>query len=153
MASVNCTTCSTAVYNSGLNYGLFRALCPKTCIGTLFLKAACPLAGSVMQLLTRMYGPGGAPAAADDLGRLVPRLWPFFRHTLTSVRKSCVHCLQTLLSADSGKNTKHGVLAIISARTCRYSEIKGYRLGRDMPPPAIVNVPALSSRGTGFHRA
>lgn len=58
-----------------------------------------------MQLLTHMYGEGGAPAAADDLGNLVPRLWPFFRHTLTSVRRSCVRCLQTLLSADPGKAT------------------------------------------------
>ena len=58
-----------------------------------------------MQLLTRMYGQGTGPALAKDLGQLVPRLWPFFRHTLTSVRRSCVHCLQTLLTVDPGTPT------------------------------------------------
>jgi hypothetical protein len=57
-----------------------------------------------MQLLTRMQSqknPGSA-AEAEDLAARVPRLWPFFRHTLTSVRRSCVQCLRALLSADAG---------------------------------------------------
>lgn len=70
-----------------------------------------------MQLLTRMYGESGAPVAADDLGSLVPRLWPFFRHTLTSVRRSCVLCLQTLLSADPGKHTCDSAFKQVLANT------------------------------------
>ena len=56
-----------------------------------------------MQLLTRMQSqdPGQA-GEAEDLAARVPRLWPFFRHTLTSVRRSCVQCLRALLSADAG---------------------------------------------------
>ena len=60
-------------------------------------------AGSVMQLLTRMQSSSETgPASGDGLAARVPRLWPFFRHTLTSVRRSCVQCLRALLSADTG---------------------------------------------------
>ncbi len=56
-----------------------------------------------MQLLTRMQSASAdGSAISEDLAARVPRLWPFFRHTLTSVRRSCVQCLRALLSADTG---------------------------------------------------
>lgn len=53
-----------------------------------------------MQLLTRLQ------TAAPDMGlpALVPRLWPFFRHTLASVRLAAVRCLTALLGGGSDPN-------------------------------------------------
>lgn len=50
-----------------------------------------------MQLLAHLQG-AGAGAPEPDLAALVPRLWPFFRHTLVSVRLSTVRCLGALLA-------------------------------------------------------
>ena len=85
-----CTAC-TIEYDDGI---------PEHCYGSH--PDGCDYAGSVMQLLTRMYSQGAAAASPDDFGQLVPRLWPFFRHTLSSVRMSCLRCLQALLKATSG---------------------------------------------------
>ena len=53
-----------------------------------------------MQLLAHLQGAcAGAPE--PDLAALVPRLWPFFRHTLVSVRLSTVRCLGALLAGSS----------------------------------------------------
>ncbi len=53
-----------------------------------------------MQLLTHLQ-----TAALDEgLPALVPRLWPFFRHTLASVRLAAVRCLAALLGNGSDPN-------------------------------------------------
>ena len=54
-----------------------------------------------MQLLTKLFTAGSAEEAADRLQALVPRLWPFFRHTLTSVRLATVRCLSSLLATST----------------------------------------------------
>ncbi|GIL55054.1 hypothetical protein Vafri_10704 [Volvox africanus] len=54
---------------------------------------------SVMSLLAHLYGRGpGAAAATDELTALVPRLFPFVRHTLSTVRASVMQCLERMLA-------------------------------------------------------
>ena len=53
-----------------------------------------------MQLLAHLQS-AGAGASEPSLAALVPRLWPFFRHTLVSVRLSTVRCLGALLAGGS----------------------------------------------------
>ena len=62
--------------------------------------ALCPclLAGSVLHLLTVVFG-GVESNSAASLEWLVPRLWPLFRHPLSRVRLAAVQCLQTFLPA------------------------------------------------------
>lgn len=62
----------------------------------------CCTAGSVMQLLTHLYSEPSGLGTAVELSELVPRLWPFLRHTLTSVRLACVRFLTTLLQPGQG---------------------------------------------------
>ncbi len=50
-----------------------------------------------MQLLAAT---ANAAQGGDSLAVLLPRLFPYFRHTLASVRRSCVQCLSALLKAD-----------------------------------------------------
>jgi hypothetical protein len=50
-----------------------------------------------MQLLTHLQA-AGATAPGRGLPDLVPRLWPFFRHTLAPVRLATVRCLAALLA-------------------------------------------------------
>lgn len=57
---------------------------------------------SVLQLLAHLYETDKGATVGVDLGVLIPRLWPFFRHTLTSVRISSMQCLQRLLASSSG---------------------------------------------------
>jgi hypothetical protein len=71
---------------------------------------------SVMQLLSQLYGGGSGAAGAGgdaglggdagagagegdggDLVQLVPRLWLFLRHSMSSVRLSSMQCLERLL--------------------------------------------------------
>lgn len=54
---------------------------------------------SVMQLLWQLYSQPGTFQAGADLSGLVPRLWPFFRHNLSTVRMATVQCLEQLLIA------------------------------------------------------
>lgn len=54
---------------------------------------------SVMQLLWQLYSQPGTFRTGHELVHLVPRLWPFFRHSLTSVRLASVKCLEQLLNA------------------------------------------------------
>ncbi|KAL4458077.1 hypothetical protein ABPG75_012942 [Micractinium tetrahymenae] len=65
----------------------------------LELEELSPATGSVMELLAGIHSASSAPAASSDgsLGVLVPRLWPFLRHGLTSVRHATVRCLCALL--------------------------------------------------------
>ena len=80
----------------------------------LELEELSPATGSVMTLLAEVHAaaPAGGPtpaaaaaaAATDDgggagLGQLVPRLWPFLRHGLTSVRHASLRCLAALLAS------------------------------------------------------
>ena len=58
-----------------------------------------------MQLLAKLFTAGSAEEAADRLQTLVPRLWPFFRHTLTSVRLATVRCLSSLLATSTSAET------------------------------------------------
>ena len=62
-----------------------------------------------MQLLAHLQG-ARAGEPEPDLAALVPRLWPFFRHTLVSVRLSTVCCLRALLAGNktlSGTQTQY----------------------------------------------
>ena len=51
-----------------------------------------------MQLLGLLYYQSEAEAGEPKLANLVPRLYPFFPHTLLSVRLASVSCLSSLLS-------------------------------------------------------
>lgn len=55
------------------------------------------LAGSVLHLLTVVFG-SGQTASAGSLEQLIPRLWPLFRHPLTKVRLATVQCMQAFLA-------------------------------------------------------
>lgn len=74
----------------------FRCLPP---LSTALITAL--LAGSVMQLLSALYTTSSTEEDQLELPKLVPRLFPFFRHTLSSVRKACVICCFLLLNASS----------------------------------------------------
>ena len=50
-----------------------------------------------MQLLSALYEGPWSEEERSDLSTLAPRLFPFFRHTLTSVRAASVACLSLLL--------------------------------------------------------
>lgn len=74
----------------------------------LELEDLSPATASVMALLAEVYTSPAAEAAAGQasggggegdasLGQLVPRLWPFLRHSLTSVRHASLRCLTALL--------------------------------------------------------
>jgi TATA-binding protein-associated factor len=68
----------------------------------LELEDLSPATGSVMTLLAEVHSSPAAAAASGDssnngLSQLVPRLWPFLRHGLTSVRHATVRCLSALL--------------------------------------------------------
>lgn len=56
---------------------------------------------SVLHLLAQLHGPGSAASVQSDgrLQDLLPRLFPFFRHTILAARQSSLHCLLSLLSA------------------------------------------------------
>lgn len=60
---------------------------------------------SVLRLLAELIA---SSDAAEQQGMVhsahVPRLWPFFRHTLTSVRSAVLQTLQLLLSAESAQS-------------------------------------------------
>ncbi|KAK3272114.1 hypothetical protein CYMTET_19572 [Cymbomonas tetramitiformis] len=58
-----------------------------------------PSTKGVMQLLVELYSREGCLAmnGHEDLGALVPRLWPFISHSITGVRHSAVHTLERLL--------------------------------------------------------
>ena len=75
----------------------------------LELEDLSPATASVMALLAEVYttslanaaaGEGaaaGGGAADSSLGQMVPRLWPFLRHGLTTVRHASLQCLTALL--------------------------------------------------------
>ncbi len=65
----------------------------------LELEELSPATGSVMGLLAEVHSavPAGAASPDGSLGALVPRLWPFLRHGLTSVRHATLRCLTALL--------------------------------------------------------
>ena len=54
-------------------------------------------AGKVMQLLAALYSSGIGPEAQELLPEMLPRSWPLFRHSLSSVRAACVKCLAALV--------------------------------------------------------
>ena len=51
-----------------------------------------------MQLLSLLFDSPAAGEEQADLTSLVPRLYPFFRHPLVSVRLAAVTCCSLLLS-------------------------------------------------------
>ncbi len=57
---------------------------------------------AVMQLLAHLYSSPGSFALDASLAALVPRLWPFLRHSAAAVRLSAVQCLLQLLEAPAG---------------------------------------------------
>ncbi|GAQ92914.1 hypothetical protein KFL_011990010, partial [Klebsormidium nitens] len=95
-----------------------------------------PSIGSVMRLLAELYAqPGVAAAGArsavkkeepdpdtaqlPSLENLVPRLWPFMRHTITTVRSAAITTLERLLNthggvASAGGSTPLWVSAVLS---------------------------------------
>ena len=68
-------------------------------LGQAFIVALS--AGSVMQLLSALYSHSELDEEQSQLPRLIPRLFPFFRHTLSSVRKAAITCCSLLLSSAS----------------------------------------------------
>ncbi|KAI3435532.1 hypothetical protein D9Q98_001597 [Chlorella vulgaris] len=63
----------------------------------LELEELSPATGSVMALLAAIHSSPAAAAPDPGLAGLVPRLWPFLRHQLASVRLATVRCLSALL--------------------------------------------------------
>lgn len=63
------------------------------------------LAGTAMQLLAATVEGSASQAAA--LAEHIPLLLPYFRHTLASVRHSCVECLIALLQSDATGEPGH----------------------------------------------
>lgn len=74
---------------------------------------------SVMMLLARilsrpsvaLQGTGGKDSSLTEL---VPRLWPFFRHNIKSVRLAALETLKTLLVG----NLKHKVCKMLTKSHC-----------------------------------
>eukprot|EP00873_Tetraselmis_striata_P035112 jgi/Tetstr1/455376/TSEL_042208.t1 len=56
---------------------------------------------SVMHLLAKLYSDPACQGNRDDLTDLLPRLWPFLRHTLEPVRLAVLKCLQGVLDAEA----------------------------------------------------
>lgn len=52
-----------------------------------------------MQLLAALYSSGIGQGAQELLPEMLPRTWPLFRHSLSSVRAACVQCLAALVAA------------------------------------------------------
>lgn len=64
-----------------------------------------PSTASVMKLLSQLYtvlGVQGVGATSTGLQELVPRLWPFLRHTIASVRLSAACTLEQLVQVSTG---------------------------------------------------
>ena len=63
---------------------------------------------SVMALLSSLVSKQSAELKcgmqAEDLSELVPRLWPFLRHTISAVRVSALETLETLLNQTAMAN-------------------------------------------------
>ena len=74
-----------------LSYTLVFVMTHHHCEGM----AAC--AGAAMQLLAATAG--GAPVSGVALSDRIPLLLPYFRHTLASVRRSCLDCMDALLQS------------------------------------------------------
>ncbi len=109
--------------------------------------------GSVMSLLAHLYGGAAAAAAnpaalgsavaptagSEELSFLVPRLWPFIRHTLSTVRASVMHCLERMLAAAVRTSAAFAAAAAAagaaapSAAAAPESELTGLVL----PPPWV----------------
>ncbi|XP_064613763.1 TATA-binding protein-associated factor 172-like [Liolophura sinensis] len=63
---------------------------------------------SIMMLLSTLLSyPQGSSVSSlhQPLSELVPRLWPFLRHNITSVRGAALETLHTLLSCANSQNT------------------------------------------------
>lgn len=72
---------------------------------------------SIMLLLARILScpsvaPQGTGGKDSSLTELVPRLWPFFRHNIKSVRLAALETLKTLLVG----NLKHKVCKLVTVR-------------------------------------
>ena len=63
------------------------------------LEELSPATSSVVQLLSHLYAQPGSSSVGDELGALVPLLWPFLRHNLSGVRLATSTCLERLLAA------------------------------------------------------
>lgn len=72
--------------------------------------------GTAMQLLAATAD--GAPTNGGALADRIPLLLPYFRHTLASVRLSCVQCLDALLQSHTAGEPYHCKLAKSVATTC-----------------------------------
>ena len=55
-----------------------------------------------MQLLAALYTSGVCQEAQASLPEVLPRSWPLFRHSLSSVRMACVKCLAALALTSAG---------------------------------------------------
>lgn len=62
---------------------------------------------SVLQLLAALHAGGGGSSAGRDLTALVPRLFPFLRHTLLAARQSALQCLHSLLTPGAAGAASH----------------------------------------------
>lgn len=54
-----------------------------------------------MRLMACLFA-NGYTSQTDRLPALLPRLWPYFRHTLSTVRLTAVQCLSSLLALAEG---------------------------------------------------
>ena len=62
-------------------------------------KGMASCAGAAMQLLAATAD--GASCSGAALACRIPLLLPYFRHTLASVRRSCVECIAALLQSNT----------------------------------------------------
>lgn len=74
---------------------------------------------SIMMLLARILScpsvaPQGTGGSDSFLTELVPRLWPFFRHNIKSVRLAALETLKTLLVG----SLKHKVCKMLTESHC-----------------------------------
>jgi hypothetical protein len=69
-----------------------------------------------MQLLAATAN--SAKPSVDTVAHRVPLLLPYFRHTLASVRRSCVECVDALLQSDTPGTPLHCVCMHALLRLC-----------------------------------
>lgn len=66
------------------------------------LEELSPATSSAMVLLAQLHSPPAALAAGSPLAALLPRLWPFYQHALSGVRRSSLQCTRRLVEASCG---------------------------------------------------
>ncbi|GFR50408.1 hypothetical protein Agub_g12625, partial [Astrephomene gubernaculifera] len=109
---------------------------------------------SVMSLLAHLYGSGassssssnasggggGVGGASEELTLLVPRLWPFVRHTLSTVRASVMQCLERMLSTAAAAGSGGASSAAAAPTRCMAADAQhGVSDAADAPATAAAD--------------